>query len=209
MGISNSSCLTRTVRLEKTLIQTVSCQLSSTLMQLLFRIWPEHESWELSHTNSRLSTLLINSHATLVLVWPGHESWENFHTNSRLSTLINSQYNSFSFDKDMRVEKSLIQTLAYQLSSSTLNTTLLLVWPGHESWENFHTNSRLSTLINSQYNSFSRLTRTWELRNLSYKLSLINSPHQLSCNSCSRLTRTWELRKLSYKLSLVNCNQLS
>ena len=26
---------------------------------------------------------------------------------------------------------------------------------------------------------------------------------QLSCNFCSRLTRTWELRKLSYKLSLV------
>ena len=52
-------------------------------------VWPGHESWENSHTNSRLSTL-INSHATLVLVWPGHESWENSHTNSRLSTLINS-----------------------------------------------------------------------------------------------------------------------
>ena len=63
-----------------------------------------------------------------------------------------------------------------------------------------------SRLFNSHQlscNSCSRLTRTWELRKLSYKLSLVNS-HQLSCNSCSRLTRTWELRKFSYKLSLVN-----
>ena len=57
-------------------------------------------------------------------------------------------------------------------------------------------------------NSCSRLNRTRELRKLSYKLSLVNC-HQLSCNSCSRLTRTRELRKLSYKLSLVNCHQLS
>ena len=46
-------------------------------------------------------------------------------------------------------------------------------------------------------NSCSRLTRTWELRKLSHKLSLVNS-YQLSCNSCSRLTRSWELRKLPY-----------
>jgi hypothetical protein len=31
---------------------------------------------------------------------------------------------------------------------------------------------------------------------------------QLSCNSCSRLTRAWELRKLSCKLSLINSHQL-
>jgi hypothetical protein len=45
------------------------------------------------------------------------------------------------------------------------------------------------------------LTRAWELRKLSCKLSLLNS-HQLSCNSCSPLTRAQELRKLSCKLSL-------
>ena len=39
-------------------------------------------------------------------------------------------------------------------------------------------------------------------KTLTYKLSLVNS-HQLSCNSCFRLTRTWELRKLSYKISLL------
>ena len=119
-----------------------------------------HESWENSHTNSHLSSL-INFHATLVLVWPEHVRWEdsNTCTNSRLSTLINS------------------------------HATLVLVWPEHESWEISHTNSRPSTLINSHANSCSPLTRTCELRKLSYKLSLVNS-HQLSCNSCSRLTRT-------------------
>ena len=32
---------------------------------------------------------------------------------------------------------------------------------------------------------------------------------QLSCNSCSCMSRTRELRKLSYKLSLLSCHQLS
>ena len=68
-------------------------------------------------------------------------------------------------------------------------------------------------------NSCSRLTRTWELRQLLYKLSLINS-HQLSCNSCSRLTRKWELiyytktriyiiQKLACKLSCNSCSRLT
>jgi hypothetical protein len=61
----------------------------------LVLVWPGHESWENSHGNSRFS-ILINSHATLVLVWPGHESWENSHANSRFSTLINS-HASFRF----------------------------------------------------------------------------------------------------------------
>ena len=89
-----------------------------------------------SHTNS-LSSALIKSRVTLVLIWPGHENWENSHTNSRLLTLMQLL---FSFDQHMRIEKTLIQTLA-----------------------------------------------CW-----------------LSCNFCSRLTRTRELRKLSYNLSLVN-----
>jgi hypothetical protein len=65
--------------------------------------------------------------------------------------------------------KTLMQTLASQFSS-----TLVLVWPGHESWKNSHTPTLAS---------------------------------QLSCNSCSRLTRAWELRKLSCKLSLLNSHQ--
>ena len=94
MGISNSSCLTRTVRLEKTLIQTVSCQLSSTLMQLLFSF----------DQDMRVEKSLIQTLAYQL-------------SSSTLMQLL------FSFDQDMRVEKTFIQTLAYQLSS-TLNTTL-------------------------------------------------------------------------------------
>jgi hypothetical protein len=83
----------------------------------LVLVWPGHESWENSHANSRFSTL-INSHATLVLVWPGHESWENSHANSHFSTLM--QQPLFSFDRDMRVEKTGMQTLACQLSSTLI-----------------------------------------------------------------------------------------
>ena len=50
-----------------------------------------------------------------------------------------------SFDRHMRVERTLVQTLASQLSS-----TLILVWLAHESWENSRANSRFSTLINSR-----------------------------------------------------------
>ena len=35
------------------------------------------------------------------------------------------------------------------VSSHQFSSTLVLVWPGHESWENPHTNSRFSTIINS------------------------------------------------------------
>jgi hypothetical protein len=111
------------------------------------------------------------------------------------STLINSMQLLSSSDRGTRVEKPLMQTLASQLSCnscsrltgawelrklsyklsllnshatlvlvwpgheswelscklSLLNShvTLVLVWPGHESWENSHTNSHFSTLINS------------------------------------------------------------
>ena len=52
--------------------------------------------------------------------------------------------------------------------------SLAQVWPGHRNWQT-----------------------------LSYKFSLLSS-YNLSCNSCSRLTRTWQLRKLLHRLSLVN-----
>jgi hypothetical protein len=86
----------------------------------------------------------------------------------------------------MRVERTLMQTLTSQLSSAVMQTLA----------------SQLSC------NSCSSLTGVWELRELSCKLSLLNS-RQLSCNSCSRLTEAWELRKLSCKLSLLNSHQLS
>ena len=247
------------MRVEKTLMQTLASQLSCNSHATLVLVWPGHESWENSHWNSRFSTLInshallfsfdqdmrvqktlmqtlasqlsCNSHATLVLVWPGHESWENSHWNSRFSTLINSHALLFSFDWDMRVEKTLIETLASQLSCNS-HATLVLVWPGHESWENSHANSRFSTLINSHatlvlvwpgheswenshwnsrfstlINSHATLVLVWpghESWENSHWNSRFSTLVQLSCNSCSRLTRTWELRKLSLKLSLLN-----
>ena len=75
----------------------------------------------------------------------------------------------FSFDHDMRVEKTLIQTLACQLSSTLMQ-------------------------LLSSFDQDIRVEKT-----LIQTLAC-----QLSCNFCRRLTRTSELRKLSYKLSLVN-----
>jgi hypothetical protein len=123
----------------------------------------------------------------------------------------------FSFDQGMKVEKTLMQTLASQLSCnscsrltgawelrklwcklSLLNShaTLVLVWPGHESWENSQANSRFSTLMQLLF-SFDQGMKV-------EKTLMQTLASQLSCNSCSRLTRTWELRKLSSKLSLLN-----
>ena len=123
----------------------------------------------------------------------------------------------FSFDWDTRVEKTLMQTLACQLSCNScsrltgtrelrkLSCKLSLVNSHQLSWKlslvNSHQLSWKLSLVNSHQLS-------WKLslvnsHQLSWKLSLVNS-HQLSCNSCSRLTGTRELRKLSCKLSLVN-----
>jgi hypothetical protein len=110
-------------------------------MQTLVLVWPGHESWENSHANSRFSTL-INSHATLVLVWQGHESWENPDANSRFSTLMQLL---FSFDRGMRVEKTLMQTLASQLSSTLINSCSHLTG----AWELRKLSCKLSLLNNS------------------------------------------------------------
>jgi hypothetical protein len=125
-------------------------------------------------------------------------------------TLINSRAFLWTFvDFElvqilMKVDESFRYraVISCQLTCSS-HVTLVLVWPGHESRENCDVNSRFPTLMDS----CSRLTRTWELRKLSCKLSLFNS-HQLSCNSCSRLTGAWKSIKLSCKFSLLNSHQL-
>ena len=116
-----------------------------------------------------------------------------------------------------------LMKLSCKLSLVSSRATLVLVWPGHESWWNSHVNSRLSTLMQLLF-SFDQDTRVDEtlmqtLTFLSTLMQLLFSfdqdmrvdetlmqtlACQLSCNSCSRLTRTWELMKLSCKLSLVN-----
>jgi hypothetical protein len=99
--------------------------------------------WEFSLSGGNIQSILVNSHATLVLAWPVlvvHESWENCHANSRFSTLMQLLFNRgtrvgktfmrtlasqlsstlmqllFLFNRGMRVEKTLMQTLAYKLS---------------------------------------------------------------------------------------------
>jgi hypothetical protein len=88
------------------------------------------------------------------------------------------------------------------------HATLVLVWPGHESWEvscklsfhNSHANSRFSTLINSHANSrFSTLMQTLASQ-LSCKFSLLNS---YANSRFSTLMQTLA-SKLSCKLSLLN-----
>ena len=193
-------------RVDETLMQNLACQLSCNSCSRLTRTW---ESMKLS---CKLS--LANSHATLVLVWPGHESWWNSHAKSRLSTLMQLL---FSFDQDMRVDETLMQTLACQLSCNSCSrltrtwelmklsckislvnshATLVLVWPGHESRWNSHANSRLPTLMQLLF-SFDQDMRVDETL-------MQNLACQLSCNSCSRLTRTWESMKLSCKLSRLS-----
>ena len=131
------------MRVDKILMQTLACHFSCNSCSRLTR------TWELMKLPCKLS--LVNSHATFVLVWPGHESWWNSHANSRLSTLMQLL---FSFDQDMRVDETLMQTLACQLSCNSCSrltrtwelmklscklslvnshATLVLVWPGHES----------------------------------------------------------------------------
>ena len=84
------------MRVEKTLIQTLTCQFVSTLMQLLFPF----------DQNMRVEKTLIQTLACQL--------------SSTLMQLL------FSFDQDMRVEKTLIQTLAYQLSSTLINSCFRL-----------------------------------------------------------------------------------
>ena len=75
---------------EKTLIQTLACQLSSTLMQLLFSF----------DQDMRVEKTLIQTLACQL--------------SSTLMQLL------FLFDQDMLVEKTLMQNLACQLSSTLM-----------------------------------------------------------------------------------------
>ena len=88
----------------------------------------------------------------------------------------------FSFDQDTRVEKTLMQTLASQLSSTLMQILF-----------SFDRDMRVEkTLMQTSCFSDSTLMQTLASQ-ISCKLSLLNS-HQLSCNSCSRLTVLRELR---------------
>ena len=91
---------------------------------------------------------------------------------------------SSSFDQGIRVEKSVIQTLACQLASSRMQRF------------SFNPDARVEKTLKKTLASQAISTLMQLMQKLFDKLSLDNS-HQLSCNSYSRLTKTWELRKLS------------
>jgi hypothetical protein len=99
----------------------------------------------------------------------------------------------FSFDRGTRVEKTLMQTLASQLSCNSCSR-LTGAWELRKFW------CKLSLLNSHQLscNSCFRLTGAWELRKLSCKLSLLNSHATLVLV----WPGAWELRKFWCKLVL-------
>jgi hypothetical protein len=156
----------------------------------------DESGWEFSLPRSNiLSThvqLSCNSCSRLTGAWKSRKLWCKFSLSS-----------SYLYSCSRLTRTWELRKLSCKLSLLSSHATFVLVWPGHESRENSDVNSRFPTLMDS----CSRLTRTWELRKLSCKLSLFNS-HQLSCNSCSRLTGAWKSIKLSCKFSLLNSHQL-
>jgi hypothetical protein len=128
-----------------------------------------------------------------------------------LTAIISSQLSStlmqllFSLDQGMRVEKTLIQTLASQLSCKSLSrltgvwrlrklsyklsllnshATLVFVWLGHEGWENSQTNSRFSTLMHAT------LVLVW-LGYEGWENSHANSRFSTLINSHATLVLVW------------------
>ena len=88
---STWKCLYLEKKIKKTLIQTLGCQLSSTLMQLLFSF-----DQDMRVEKTFIQTLTCQLSSTLMQLL-------------------------FSFDQDMKVEKTLIQTLTYRPSIILVN----------------------------------------------------------------------------------------
>jgi hypothetical protein len=71
-------------RLSWTLVlSTLNC-----MVQILIRI--DESFNIIRYARSNIQPTLTNFHAAFGLVWPEHESWEHFHANSRLPTAIHS-----------------------------------------------------------------------------------------------------------------------
>jgi hypothetical protein len=95
----------------------------------------------------------------------------------------------FSFDRGIKVEKTLMQTLASQLSS-TLMQTLASQLSCKLSLLNSHANSRFSTLMQTLASQLSCKLSLLNSHQLSCKLSLLNS-HQLSMLSKTCTLARW------------------
>jgi hypothetical protein len=74
----------------------------------------------------------------------------------------------FSFDQAMKVEKTLMQTFACQLSCNSCSRLI-------KQWKFRKFSCKLSLACQLSCNSCSRLIKQWKLRKLSWKLSLLNS----------------------------------
>ena len=107
------------MRVEKTLIQTLASQLSSTLIQLLFSF-----DQDMRVEKTLIQTLASQLSSTLIQLLFSFD--QDMRVEKTLIQTLASQLSStlmqllFSFDLDMRVEKTLIQTLASQLSSTLI-----------------------------------------------------------------------------------------
>jgi hypothetical protein len=67
-------------------LRKLSCKLSLVNSYATLTCSRLIKQWKLRKLSCKLS--FVNSRATVVLVWLSNESWENSHVNSRLSTLV-------------------------------------------------------------------------------------------------------------------------
>ena len=87
------------------------------------RVWVIAALWERFIHWSTLTNSW--SHSTLVLLWPGHDCWENSHSNSRLSTLINSRVLAWPNSKNAyKHSKQIAFTIITLIISETIEKIL-------------------------------------------------------------------------------------
>ena len=121
------------MRVEKTLIQTLACQLSSTFMQLLFSF-----DQDMRVEKTLIQTLACQLSSTLMQLWFSFD--QDMRVEKTLIQTLACQPSStlmqllFSFDQDMRVEKTLIQTLACQLQSTSQYPSVYTTHPICSCW---------------------------------------------------------------------------
>jgi hypothetical protein len=140
-----------------------------------FFAW-ERRSWETwANTLSSVENTLmqaLNSHV-LNSCSRLYGTWELRKLMQTLASQLSSTLMQllFSFDQGGLRKHSCKLSLLSTLINS--HATLVLFWPGHESWENSHTDTRFSTLINSRVtlDSCSLLTGAQKLRTLMQTLA--------------------------------------
>ena len=157
-------------RVEKTLKKTLASQAISTLMQLMQKLF-DKLSLDISHQ------LSCNSYSRLTKTWELRKL--SLQTRACQHSLTLMQLLS-SIDQDIRVQKTVIQTLVFPLLCNSCSRLL-----GMRVEKTLSANSRFSTYMELLF----LFDKSMGVKKLSYKILLVNC-YQLSCNSYSRLTRT-------------------